>query len=328
MVLVITHQQAEALLSMQEAITAVEQAFAERARGNVIAPLRPLVPLAEYEGSLLVMPAYVGGSIDAFAVKIVAVYPKNPAKHGLPTVAATIQVSDPRTGLPLAYLEGAYVTAVRTGAVSGVATKYLARKTARRVAVFGAGVQARTQLMAVRAVVPVEAVVVYDPVQKAAQAYAREMEQQLGVRVQVASNPSDAVRGADIIVTATTSPTPVFDADLVAEGTHVNAIGAFTPTTRELGSNLIRRAKLVVDSVEAALTEAGDILIPIREGVIGKEHIYAELGEMVLGRKPGRTSDADITVFKSVGLALQDVAVATQLYRKALEQGVGTEIPL
>ena len=217
---------------------------------------------------------------------------------------------------------------MRTGAVSGVASKYLARKDSKVVGVFGAGVQARTQLMAICEVRPIEEARVYDVIGSAAKRYAEEMSKQLGIDVKPVDNPIKAVKGCDIIVTATTSKTPVFKGDWVENGTHINGIGSHTPTTRELDSTIIKRAKVVVDSYEACLREAGDILIPINEGIITKDHIYAELSEIVTGKKPGRVNDEEITVFKSVGLAIQDASTALKAYQLALKKGVGKKVEL
>ncbi|MEJ5199473.1 MAG: ornithine cyclodeaminase family protein [Anaerolineae bacterium] len=241
-------------------------------------------------------------------------------------VKSTVRV-DPRTGRLLAIMDGAFLTAMRTGAASGVATKYLARADARVVGIFGAGIQARTQLMAMAAVRPIVEARVYDPLADHAAAFSREMSEALGIRVQPVAEPRAAVEGCDIIVAASTSKTPVFDGAWLAPGTHINGVGSHSPDARELDAQTIRQSKVVVDLRDAALAEAGDLIMPINAGEITADHIYADLGEIVTG-KPGRTDPGEITLFKSVGLAIQDVSTAVRVYELARQKGIGQEIPL
>jgi len=311
---------------MEDAIDAVEEGFRQHQLGTAQLPLRTAIHIPEHNGIVLFMPGYIGG-MDALGMKVVTVYPDNPSKYNLPTILATVLLSDPRTGDLLAIMDGTFLTAMRTGAASGVATKYLARPDAGVVGVFGAGVQARTQLMAVCAVRPITEARVYDVVPEAVQSFCDEMSAKLGITVRPAADAREAVEGCDVIVTATTSKTPVFDGAWVAPGTHLNGIGSHTPDAREFDSTVIRRAKVVVDLREAALAEAGDVIIPIKAGEITAEHIYAELGEIVTG-KPGRESPDEITLFKSVGLAIQDMSTATRVYQRAREKGIGQEIGL
>jgi len=327
MVLILTKMDLEKVLAMREVIEVVEGAFAQLAKGTVTMPLRTIIGVDKYKGFVLYMPAYLEGS-DALAVKIVSLYEENLEKYGLPTIFATIQLNDPKTGMPLALMEGGYITAMRTGAASGVATKYLARGNSRAVGIIGTGVQARAQLWAVREARNVEKVFVYDAVAGRARGYAEEMSERLGVNIVPVSSAEKAVREADILITATTAKEPVLNSNWLQPGTHINAIGWMGRDARELDSNTVKGAKLVVDSKEAVLAESGDILIPIREGVITKDHLYAELGEIVIGRKAGRISDNEITLWKSVGLAIQDAATAKLAYQKAQEMNVGREIKL
>lgn len=327
MVLILDRETLKSILTMKDTIEAVEEAFKYFGLGKVKMPLRPTIKVDEYNGLILYMPAYIGG-MNALAVKVVSVYPDNPTKYGKPTVLGTVLLNDPKTGDLLAILEGGFITAMRTGAVSGVATKYLARKNSKIVGVFGAGVQARTQLMAICEVRPIEEARVYDVDRRVAEKYAEEMSEKLGITVKVADKAVDAVKGCDIIVTATTSKVPVFKGEWLEAGTHVNGIGSHTPDARELDSITVKKAKIVVDSYEACFKEAGDIIIPINEGVITREHIYAELGEIVTGKKPGRISDDEITVFKSVGLAIQDASTALKAFQIALERKAGKTITL
>jgi ornithine cyclodeaminase/alanine dehydrogenase len=327
MVLILTRTDLEKVLTMREVMKVVENAFAQLAKGMVKMPLRTIIDIDKHKGFVFYMPAYLEAS-DALALKIVSLYEENLEKYGLPTILATIQLSDPKTGTPLALMEGGYITAMRTGGASGVATKYLARENSRVVGIVGAGVQARTQLWAIYEARDVEKAFVYDAVPGRARGYAEEMSERLGVNIVPVGSAEKAVREADILITATTAKEPVLNGNWLQPGTHINAIGWMGRDARELDSNTVKGAKLVVDCKEAVLAESGDILIPIREGVITKDHIYAELGEIVIGRKAGRVSDDEITLWKSVGLAIQDAATAKLAYEKAQEMSVGREIKL
>ena len=226
-------------------------------------------------------------------------------------------------------MDGGYLTAVRTGAVSGVATKYLARSDQGQVAgIFGAGVQAEMQLWAVAVARRLNKALVYDISPEATTRFAKVMADKLSLEISIADSAEQVLAEADIICTATSSPTPIFDGSKVREGTHINGIGSHTPNARELDTTIIKRSRLVADSYDACLKEAGDIMIPIEEGTIDKSHMYAELGEIVIGKKPSRTNDKDITLFKSNGLAIQDAATAKLVYDKAVSAGIGTEVDI
>jgi ornithine cyclodeaminase/alanine dehydrogenase len=327
MVLILTKADLEKILEMKDVMRVVEEAFAEFTRGTAKVPLRTLLSVSKHMGSILYMPAYLEGS-DALAVKVVSVYERNLERYGLPTILATIQMNDPRTGELIALMEGSYITAMRTGAATGVATKYLARKNSKFVGVIGAGAQSRTQLWAIHEVLSLERVLVYDAIKGRAKKYAEEMSKKLGVNIISKDKIDDVVKNADVLVVATTAKEPVFDGDLLQSGIHINSIGWMGPDARELDSKTVSKVKLVVDSRDAVLAESGDIIIPIKEGVITKDHIYAELGEIIIGKKTGRLSNNEITLWKAVGLAVQDVATAKLAYRKAKEIGVGKEIKL
>ncbi len=316
-------------VSMAQAIEIVKEAFAQLSAGQAVVPIRTQLEVARHEGVTLFMPAYLQKS-DDLGVKIVSVFPRN-LERGLPTIHALVAVVDAGTGCPAAVMDGTYLTALRTGAASGAATDLLARTDARVAAVFGAGVQGRTQLEAVCQVRNIEKAWVYDVNREAAKKYAEEMRGRGGRipgDIVVASSPTEAVREADIICTATTARTPVFaDADLKA-GVHINAVGAFTPQMQEVPEETIGRAKLVVDSREACWAEAGDLIIPRQKGLISAGDIYAELGEIAAGTKPGRENDQEITFFKSVGNAVQDVSVARKVLEEAGRLGLGLEVEL
>jgi alanine dehydrogenase len=325
MTLLLSKQDVARLLTMNDAIGVVEEAFRQLALGQVTMPQRTVIRLPGYHGLHLAMPAYVGGALDTLAVKVVTVYPDNPTLHQLPTTIGILLLNDPRTGAPLAVMDAGYMTAVRTGAVSGVATRYLARRNARAVGVFGAGVMAKAQLAAVCAVRRIESAVVYDKNAASAKAFAAEMASELGVKVTPVDNPRGAVDGQDVIVVATSATEPIFDGHWLAPGQHVNAIGSHAPAARELDTTAIVRSKVFPDHIEACLAEAGDILIPLGEGAISRDHLRAGLGEVIAGLKPGRERDDEITLFKSVGLAIQDVAAASFVYQRAIAQKIGAQ---
>jgi len=325
MTLLLSRDDVATVLTMPDCIDAVEQAFGELASGTVDMPLR--IGIHPPGGVSLYMPAYLKG-MRALACKVVTVFNDNPSKHKLPTTLGKILLQDPETGDVLCIMDGSYVTAMRTGAVSGVATKYLAREADGLTAgVFGAGVQARMQLRAVAAVRSLSKVLVFDPFPEAIEAFAADLKE-LGPLIEPVSSAKELLSGADIVCAATTSTSPLFTGSDVRPGTHINAIGTHTPDTRELDTATVVRSKFVVDSKETCLLEAGDLIQPIEEGAITADHVYAELGELVLGKKPGRASDDEVTAFKSVGLAIQDTATAKLVYDRAATAGIGTRVEM
>ena len=328
MTLLLSRDDVASVLTMPDCIAAVETAFAALARGQADMPQRAVIKVPDHHGLFLGMPAYLGGDQECLGLKLVTVYPDNPAKHDLPTTLGTLMLCDPATGAVSAIMDAGYLTAVRTGAASGVATKFLARRDASVCTVFGAGVQARKQLEAVHHVRPLRQAFVLDTVPEARNRFAVEMSQELEIPVEAVDNAEAAVRSSDIIVTASSSPTPVLDGSWLKPGTHINNIGSHAPTTRELDTATVARSYFVADLREANLAEAGDILIPIEEGAVTADHIKANLGEIVIGEKPGRTDDQQITVFKSCGLAVQDVSTALAVVAAARARGVGTEVAL
>ncbi|NJE25161.1 ornithine cyclodeaminase family protein [Thermococcus sp. MV5] len=324
--LLLSRNDLKKVLSMRETIDAVETAFLEFYHEKAEVPLRTIIEIKKHNGFLLYMPSYLKES-EALAIKVVSLYAQNP-KKGLPSVLATILLNDPETGKPLALMEGSYITAMRTGAASGVATKYLARKDAKIVGTIGAGVQARTQLWAVCEVRDIKEALVYDLNENRAKTFAEEMSNKLGIEILTASSPQDVAKNVDILIVATTATRPVISGEWIQNGTHINSIGWMGKNARELDSETVKRSKLVVDSREGVLSESGDILIPIQEGIIDETHVYAELGEIVAGVKAGRKHEKEITLFKSVGLAIEDAITAKLAYEKALKLGVGTEVTL
>jgi len=311
---------------MRETIDILEEAFRELANGSARLPLRTSFSVPETGGWVGIMPAYSVG-MRSLSTKIVTVYDGNLSK-ALPTTMATIILNDPETGEVLAVMEGGFMTAMRTGGAGGLAAKCLSRENSRTVGIFGAGAQARWQLIALKEVRDIRDVYVYDPLLERATSFADKMGRELKTTVQVSANPSDLVEKSDIIVTVSTSKTPVFDGRLLRPGTHLNVFGAFRPTDREVDDATVKTSRVFVDQKEAALQEAGDLTIPLKAGIIAEHHILAELGEIVTKAKPGRTSDRDITLFKSVGLGIQDCAITCLAYKNARKQRVGLEVDL
>ena len=316
-------------VTMSQAIDVVKQAFISLAQKEAILPLRTQVPVKEHQGITLFMPAYLprSGSLGA---KIVSVFPEN-VKNNRPTIHALVIICDAKTGQPTAVMDGTYLTALRTGAVSGVATILLAPRGAKTAAIIGAGIQGRTQLEAICCVRNIQKVWVHDIDPKKAEAFSEEMQNKgkpVPSDIIVSSSPEMAVSEADVICTATTSCVPVFDDAHIKSGVHINGIGSYTPEMQEIPEKTILRAKVVVDSLTACLEEAGDLIIPLEKGLITQEHIRAELGQVALGHLKIRESQEDITFFKSVGLAIQDVAVAKLVLQRAEELRLGRDLQL
>jgi alanine dehydrogenase len=308
-------------IDMRQAIDIMATAFKALASGRANVPQR--LGVETEAGLLLAMPGSLPEQ-SALAIKVVSVFPGN-SRLGLPSVFGLVLVLDASSGAPLALIEGSHLTALRTGAASGLATKLMAREDARTVALFGAGVQARTQLAAVRAVRDIREVRIVSRTPQSAQRLADELS---GLETRVFADSGAAVRGADIVVTATTSATPVVFGRDVEPGTHLNAIGAYTAAMREVDGDVVRRARVVVDTRQGALAEAGDLIMAIRERAITTDHIVAELGEVVNGTIAGRTSEEEITLFKSVGHAVQDVALARRVLDVAVSRRLGTTVSL
>ncbi|MEW6229095.1 MAG: ornithine cyclodeaminase family protein [Bacillota bacterium] len=329
--LVLSAEDVRSSITMEEAIHAAEQAYTAWSSREALVPLRTCITVPDAFGVSLFMPGYVR-SAGALGAKIVSVFEKNP-REGLATIQAVFVLLDPRTGVPLCVMEAASLTALRTGAGTGAAVKVLANPDSSRAIVFGAGVQARTQVEAIATVRPLKEVLVHDISTERLSSFIRDMTPVLrairpDIAVEGIRDPEEAVRQCDIITCATTSATPVFSGAWVKQGTHVNAIGSYTPDRRELDETLLSRAaKVVVDSEEATLSEAGDFIIPIGRHIFTASIIYGEIGEILLGKKLGRQSREEITVYKAVGIAALDLAVGKLVYVKAVEKGLGTKVP-
>lgn len=312
-------------ISMKQAIALMRDAFTALSAGKVTVPIRSSIEIPEHEARALFMPAYAPESAR-LGLKVVVMNPGN-RNRGLPFIHALVLVADAATGEPLALMDGECITALRTGAGAGLATDLLARPDARVAAIFGAGVQARTQLEAICAVRPLEKALVFGRSPENAKRFAREQTRAMGIAVEVATS-GEALREADIVCTATTSLTPVFDADQLKPGCHINGVGSYRPDMTEIPHAAVCMAKVVVDQRAACLKEAGDILEPLARGLVSEHHIHAELGEIASGDKAGRESNSEITFFKSVGNAAQDLAVATYLAARAREEDLGMRAEL
>lgn len=308
-----------AALPMPKAIDAMRHAYSQLSAGKAIAP--PRQHISTDKGVTLIMPAHLPERSE-FGIKVVSVYDDNPSLN-LSRITATVLVLDPATGTPKAFMDGASLTAIRTGAGGGVAADLLARKDAKTVGLFGAGVQARAQLQAVLAVRDITSVNLISRTQTSARQLATEISEWTAApEVNLVSTPQQVVADADIVICATTSATPLFDGHALQSGTHITAVGTFVPEKREVDTTTIKRAdRIVVDSREACLAEAGDLIVP-------NARIDAEIGEIVNGDKPGRQSDDEITLFKSVGVAVQDAVAAAVVLAAVETNGLGTLVDM
>ena len=307
---------------MAGAIDAMRSAFGQLSSGQADMPQR--INVDSKLGTTQVMPAFLSGS-DDLAIKLNSIYRQNRSR-GLPMINGIVTAIDPATGLPLAVMNSGCVTSLRTGAASGLATELLAREDSNILAVFGAGVQARTQAEAVCTVRAIKSVRVYAPTPDHVEAFISDVAGAgpIPADVQAAGSPREALDGATLVVAATTSSNPVFDGNDLQPGTHINAVGSWQPTMRELDERTVTRAKIIVDQRSATWEEAGELIAACDNGLI--DDVHAELGELVNGARPGRESDDEITLFKSVGVAAQDAAVASAILRAAEEKDIGTSV--
>lgn len=326
--LILNADEVRTALPMKDAIEAMRQAYASLSDGKAETPLRSRLPVPPYDGLTLFMPAFVNDKkSQALAVKVVSIFPHN-SQRNLPLIFATVLVLEADSGKPVALLEGSSLTAIRTGAGSGLSIDLLARPESRVAAIFGAGAQGRTQLEAACTVRKIEQVWVYDSDRKRAETFVSDLSGIGAIPrdVRIAATSDEAIQKADIICTATTSMSPVFDDAKLKPGVHISAIGSYTPQMQEIPSETVSRARIVVDSRSATLAETGDLVIPIQLGLIQPEDINTELGEIILGRKPGRESPDEITFFKSVGVAVQDAMAAQTALENAQKMGLGQTI--
>jgi len=309
---------------MDEAIIAVEKAFHDHGMGQTQMPPKSYLYFPRYDGDLRTMPAYLEGQ-DLAGVKIVNVHPRN-QEIGLPTVMALLVLNSSKTGAPLAIMGATYLTSMRTGAAGAVAARTLARQNSQVVGIIGAGVQARTQLLGLSRHFQIEQVIVSDSSLERAQSFEDDVRPYLNCDCLTTTSLEDACQ-CDILVTTTPSRRPVVQDKWIKPGTHINAIGADARGKQELESSLTKRAKVVVDDLTQAV-HSGEVNVPISEGMLAPQDIYAQIGEILTGKKPGRVSDEEITIFDSTGLGIQDVAAGNAVYKKALNTGLGMRLKL
>lgn len=324
-ILILDNAQIRELLPMTECIELMADALAALARGEVFQPLRTIIRPPEARGLLGLMPAFRAGERGAFGMKAICVFPENPAR-GKDAHQGAVMLFSRETGEMLALMNASEITAIRTAAISAVATRLLAREDAQQLGIIGAGVQARTHLTALATVRAIKHARIACRNIKHAEELAREMQPQFSFPIEPVRTNEEAVRNADLIVTATSSLEPVINKEWIAPGAHINAIGTHSPNSREIDSATMAAARIFTDRRESALNEAGDYLLAAKEGLVTPESILGEIGELLIGTKTGRTSATEITLFKSLGLAIEDVTTADYLYNKARTQSAGTWI--
>lgn len=324
--LILSEPQVQNLIDLDELIAVLEQAHIQYSTGRAVMPVRLVVPLPQIQGRITSMPGYLNED-KALGMKVVTYFQDNP-KRNLPAILATIMLFSAETGKMIAAMDGGYITAIRTACASALATKALANPDTPVLGILGAGVQARAHIRALARVRQLSRIKLYSPSGKSAQRIKTEVEPQCGVPIEVVHSAQEAVRDSDLLVTVTTAKEPIVKAHWLKPGAHVNAVGSHRPDLREIDGATLKRAKVVVDSRAAIMAECGDILLALDEKSISEADIHGELGEVLAGGKTGRSSAGEITLYKSVGIAIQDVATAQLVYRKALEQNVGTNVEI
>jgi ornithine cyclodeaminase/alanine dehydrogenase-like protein (mu-crystallin family) len=322
-VLILSHDEVVSLLPMAECIGVMEDALSALARGEFSQPLRTIFKPTGVKGVLAMMPAFHAADTPMFGLKAICVFPGN-AAIGIDAHQGGVLLFNGETGELMAIANASAITSIRTAAVSAVATRSLAVADASELAIIGAGVQARSHLEAIACVRSIKRARIAAPRFDRARQFVQEMQASFTFPIQAVETPQAAVRDADLIVTATTAREPVIKREWISPGAHINAIGTYSPAAREVDTATMSAAALFVDRRESALNEAGDYLIAAKEGAFGPEHIRAELGEVLIGAGPGRTSPDEITVFKSLGLAIEDLAAVAHIYQKAQRQNTGT----
>jgi alanine dehydrogenase len=315
------------VLNISETIDILEKAFADLSNQNVNMPQRTPITTPDHGGLALFMPAYLKG-MGALGAKVVTVYKDNPEKFNLATVLGTIILLDEKSGAPIAMMDGGYLTAMRTGGVAGLATKLLARKAAKTHALFGTGAMASSHALAVDSVRDIDKLILFsiDPIEKR-EKFRRNLEEKLdsACEIVLAKDPELAVREADIVTLITSAKEPIVNGDWFRPGTHINGVGSHAPMMRELDTTTVQISKVVCDLVEACQAEAGDFIIPVEAGDYSWEDVHGSLGDVITKTITGRENEDEITLFKSVGLAIQDISVAYHVYQKAVEMGAGTD---
>ncbi|HEX3013389.1 MAG TPA: alanine dehydrogenase [Methanobacterium sp.] len=322
--ILLNQSQVKELTTMKEIIENVETAYKFHAERKVQMPPKEYIFYKKFRGDLRIMPCFVRG-LNESGVKNVNVHPDNPRKYSLPTVMAMIELVDPKTGFPVSVMDGTWITDMRTGAAAGVATKYLARDNSEVLGLVGAGVQAATGLEAINEVMDIKEVRVSCRTCETRDLFAQKASEKYGIDVKPVDTIKEAVQGADVLLTTTPSRDPVVKSKWVSPGTHINAMGADAPGKQELDSHILQKAKIIIDCWDQA-SHSGEINIPVQEGLVRQSDIQGKIGDIIIGSVPGRTSDEEITVFDSTGLAVQDVVTAWNVYEKALQKGIGQKM--
>jgi alanine dehydrogenase len=324
--LVLSEKEVRRLIDIEELIGALEKAHVQFSTGKAVMPVRQVVPLPEVTGRLTSMPAYLGED-RALGMKVVTFFQENPNKN-LPAILATIHLYSAETGKLVAIMDGTYITAIRTACASAMATKALANGETPVLGILGAGVQAGSHIRALCKVRGIRSIRVYSPSGKSGWKLKEELEPEVKIKIDPVRTAEEAVRDADLLVTATTAKEPILNFAWIKAGAHINAVGSHRPDLREIDSTTMKRAKLFVDSRAAIMAECGDVLLAVKEGAITESQASVEIGEVLAGEKPGRTDPNEITLYKSVGIAIQDVATAQLVYRKAPEEKAGVRIEI
>jgi ornithine cyclodeaminase len=322
--LVLSEKQVQSLIDLDELIAALEQAHIQYSTGKAIMPVRLVVPLPQIQGRITSMPGYLNED-KTLGMKVVTYFQDNP-KQNLPAILATIMLFSSDTGKMIAAMDGGYITAIRTACASALATRTLANANTPVLGILGAGVQARAHIQALTRVRKLSRIKLYSPSGTSARRIKEDLERPCGLAIEVVDSAQAAVRDSDLLVTVTTAKAPIVQAEWLKPGVHINAVGSHRPDLREIDGATMKRAKVVVDSHDAVMAECGDILLALKEQSIGAADIHGEIGEVLAGVKAGRSSPSEVTLYKSVGIAIQDVAAAQLVYRKALERNVGTDV--
>ena len=322
--ILLNQSQVKELTTMKEIIENVETAYKFHAERKVQMPPKEYIFYKKFRGDLRIMPCFIRG-LDESGVKNVNVHPDNPRKYGLPTVMAMIELVDPKTGFPVSVMDGTWITDMRTGAAAGVATKYLARDNSEILGLVGAGVQAETGLEAINEVMDIKEVRVSCRTCETKELFAQKASEKYGIPVKAVDTIKEAVQGVDVLLTTTPAREPVVKSKWISPGTHINAMGADAPGKQELDSHILQKSKIIIDCWDQA-SHSGEINIPVQEGLVRQSDIHGKIGDIVIGKIPGRTTDEEITVFDSTGLAVQDIVTAWNVYEKALQKGIGQKM--
>ena len=324
--LLLSESQVQGLMDIDELISTLEKAHIQYSSGNAVMPVRLVVPLPQIQGRITSMPGFLNED-KALGMKVVTYFQENPRRN-LPAILGTILLFSAETGKLIAVMDGSYVTAIRTACASAMATKALANAETPVLGILGAGVQARAHIEALTQVKKIERIKIYSPSGASAAGIKKDLEPAMTIAIEATASAEDAVRDVDLLVTGSTAKEPIVKSAWLKAGVHINAVGSHRPDHREIDGATVARAKVVVDSREAIMAECGDILLAIKEQAISENHVHGEIGEVIAGTKPGRMSASEVTLYKSVGIAIQDVATANLVYRKALKRGVGTNVEI